>query len=154
MTTEARVKRLKLWLSEFDDSPATFARHYGLPHSMASYLSQLLNGHRPFGERAARNLEDSTGRPRGWLDADIRPEAQRSPLRFDVGLVARLPASERHLIEQFIGWRVREHAANTTSPGRTTLYRRTVSSRPPAVGRVTKVMHKDEIRTRKQRRAA
>lgn len=35
----------------------------------ASYLSQMLNGHRPMGERAARNLENKIGLPNGYLTA-------------------------------------------------------------------------------------
>lgn len=35
----------------------------------ASYLSQMLNGHRPMGERAARNLESKIGLPAGYLTA-------------------------------------------------------------------------------------
>ena len=37
---------------------AAFARHYGLD---STYLSQLLNGHRNLGEKAARNLEAKLG---------------------------------------------------------------------------------------------
>ena len=35
----------------------------------ASYLSQMLNGHRPMGERAARNLEGKIGLRAGYLTA-------------------------------------------------------------------------------------
>lgn len=35
----------------------------------ASYLSQMLNGHRPMGEKAARNLESKIGLPAGHLTA-------------------------------------------------------------------------------------
>lgn len=41
-----------------------FADQYDLD---ASYLSQMLNGHRPMGEKAARNLEQKIGLPAGTL---------------------------------------------------------------------------------------
>lgn len=34
----------------------------------ASYISQLLNGHRQFGEKTARSMEDKLGWPAGYLD--------------------------------------------------------------------------------------
>jgi phage repressor protein C with HTH and peptisase S24 domain len=39
----------------------------------ASYLSQMLNGHRPMGEKAARNLEAKIGLPAGALTAPTPP---------------------------------------------------------------------------------
>jgi len=44
---------------------AAFARKHGLD---ATYLSQLLNRHRSFGERAARNIEEKAGLPRRWFE--------------------------------------------------------------------------------------
>jgi transcriptional regulator with XRE-family HTH domain len=67
-----------------------FADRYNLD---ASYLSQLLNGHRPLGDKAAKNLEDKIGLPGGTLlmptptaqegsAADIRPgPSLRQPFR-------------------------------------------------------------------------
>lgn len=59
-----------------DASQKDFSDLHGLD---ASYLSQLLNGHRKLGERAAANLEDKIGLPRGTLvnpplDAEGLPE--------------------------------------------------------------------------------
>lgn len=34
----------------------------------ASYISQMLNGHRGIGEETARKIERSLRKPRGWLD--------------------------------------------------------------------------------------
>lgn len=47
-----------------DLSQAAFADRYDLN---ASHISQILSGHRPFGERAAQNMEDKIGLPRGTL---------------------------------------------------------------------------------------
>ncbi|WP_338806874.1 S24 family peptidase [Pseudomonas chlororaphis] len=41
-----------------------FADRYNLD---ASYISQLLNGHRPLGDKAAKNLEEKIGLPGGTL---------------------------------------------------------------------------------------
>lgn len=46
---------------------AGFARRYGLD---ATYLSQLLSGHRSLGEKAARTIEDKCGLPERWFDDD------------------------------------------------------------------------------------
>lgn len=46
--------------------PAAFARlHDGVD---PTYISQLLNGHRSFGERAARKMEERLSLVRGWFD--------------------------------------------------------------------------------------
>ena len=34
----------------------------------ASFISQLKTGHRPMGEKVARSIEASTGRPPLWMD--------------------------------------------------------------------------------------
>lgn len=44
---------------------AAFARHYGLD---TTYISQLINGHRKLGEKAARNLETKLGWPPMTMD--------------------------------------------------------------------------------------
>lgn len=94
-----RVDRLRLWLSEFDGRISAFCRAYGLPRTRASYLSQILSGNRPMGERAARKLEEECGRPNGWLDMDA-PVLQN--LKYDVARVSQLSDAERGLIEGFI----------------------------------------------------
>ena len=45
-----------------------FARKYGLD---STYLSQLLNGHRNLGEKAARNLETKLGWPPRSMDRTL-----------------------------------------------------------------------------------
>lgn len=62
-----RIKKLSTMVSEAG-GPAEFSRaHAGVD---PTYVSQLLNGHRSFGDRAARNMEEKIGKPPGWLDQD------------------------------------------------------------------------------------
>ena len=56
-----------------DQKTKDFADHYDLD---ASYLSQMLNGHRPMGEKAARNLEAKIGLLAGAL---VAPKATDVP---------------------------------------------------------------------------
>lgn len=97
--SEHRLARLNEWLSEFDGRVAGFCRHYRLPYSKASFLSQVLSGHRALGEKAARRLESECGRPAGWLD--LRSESP-IPIRIDMPRVASLPDSDKKLIEDFV----------------------------------------------------
>lgn len=59
--------RLKILKEKIADFPTlvSFARHYDLD---TAYLSQLLNGHRNIGEKAARNLEKKIGWPAMHMD--------------------------------------------------------------------------------------
>jgi len=59
---QARVKALKAVMA--GASQKDFANQHGLD---ASYLSQILNGHRNLGEKAAANLEEKIGLPSGAL---------------------------------------------------------------------------------------
>lgn len=59
-----RVDALRYYVSKFE-TKAEFGRKYGLE---PSYISQLLGGHRGFGERSARNIEQKMGLPAGTLD--------------------------------------------------------------------------------------
>lgn len=60
------IRRLALkLLIEQAGSTAEFARRHDLD---ATYLSQLVNGHRNMGERSARNIEAKAGLPAYWLD--------------------------------------------------------------------------------------
>lgn len=61
-----RIEALKILIGS--SKTKDFADHYDLD---ASYLSQMLNGHRPMGEKAARNLEAKIGLPPGYLTAPI-----------------------------------------------------------------------------------
>lgn len=62
---EARLDRLRR-LVEAAGGPAAFARKH--QEVDATYVSQLLNGHRNFGERAARTMERRIGLKHGDLD--------------------------------------------------------------------------------------
>jgi hypothetical protein len=94
-----RIKRLRQWIGEYNGSIADFCRAYSLPPSKASYLSQVLGGHRPLGERAARTLEAECGRPSKWLDID---DSETKGLRYDVHRCNQLGKDDRDLIEGFI----------------------------------------------------
>lgn len=114
--SDVRKKRLKQWLDEqFDGNVAAFCRYYDLPRSITSYISQIMRGSRPFGERAARNLEEQCKRPAGWLDVVPDPTEEIQPLRYDPRIVARLPVDSRELIEDFIEMVVRRSEKNPTN---------------------------------------
>ncbi|WP_095169221.1 XRE family transcriptional regulator [Pseudomonas sp. Irchel 3H3] len=68
---QTRVKALKAVMA--GASQKDFANQHGLD---ASYLSQILNGHRNLGEKAAANLEDKIGLPKGSLVSPPAPEEQ------------------------------------------------------------------------------
>lgn len=62
--TDTRVANIRALIEEMG-SQASFCRRFNLN---PTYISQLLNGHRTFGERAARKIEAKLGVPPGWLD--------------------------------------------------------------------------------------
>lgn len=62
-----RTRNLK-GLVDNAGSIAKLARKYN--ELDATYISQLLNGHRNFGEKAARKMEGIMGLPEGWFDID------------------------------------------------------------------------------------
>lgn len=94
-----RVERLKVWLDEFEGKISAFCRHYGLSRTRASYLSQILSGNRPLGEKAARKLEAECNRPAGWLDMG---SAAPQKLKYDEARFSQLPQSDKELVEGFI----------------------------------------------------
>ncbi|WP_038369705.1 helix-turn-helix transcriptional regulator [Brackiella oedipodis] len=62
---QIRVENLR-YLVKNAGSIARLARlFHGLD---ATYISQLLNNHRNFGEKAARKMEQLIGLPTGWFD--------------------------------------------------------------------------------------
>ncbi|MFT0140748.1 hypothetical protein ACEK07_45985 [Alcanivoracaceae bacterium MT1] len=67
-----RVAALKALVDKYD-SKAEFARRYGLE---PSYISQLLGGHRGFGEKSARNIESKVGLPEGFFDREEGAEGR------------------------------------------------------------------------------
>lgn len=60
-----RINNLKAKIAETSDSNADFARKFNLD---ASYISQVINKHRGFGEKAARTFEEKAGLMPGELD--------------------------------------------------------------------------------------
>lgn len=101
-TPETRLARLQEWIDDqFAGNVAGFCRYYNLGRSMASFIYQLTAGSRTFGERAARSLEEATGRPLGWLDQPLVQDTS-DPIQYDRALCRQLPVPERKLIEDFI----------------------------------------------------
>lgn len=101
-----RLKNLKLLVANAP-SIAAFSRNHGLDQT---YISQLLNGYRQIGEKAARKLEDKIGLQPDWLDREAG--ADQSPLALqDVLLTPRQRAMLRLFDgltqkqqEELIGW--------------------------------------------------
>lgn len=77
---QIRVKALKAVMA--GASQKDFANQHGLD---ASYLSQILNGHRNLGEKAAANLEEKIGLPSGSL---VSPGAGETQMPAKPGLSA------------------------------------------------------------------
>ena len=78
MTTEddQRVSKLRRLVSEAG-GPKAFARAHLRRDSdkqiNESYVSQVLNGHRSFGEKAARNMETMAGLPDRYFEPEFLP---------------------------------------------------------------------------------
>jgi hypothetical protein len=47
-----------------------------IPREEKSYFSQLLNGAAPFGERAARRIENDYGMEKGYLDRPLKEQSR------------------------------------------------------------------------------
>ncbi|MNJ18696.1 LexA repressor [compost metagenome] len=77
---QQRVNALKAVMA--GASQKDFANQHGLD---ASYLSQILNGHRNLGEKAAANLEEKIGLPSGSL---VNPAALKESTSPKAGLSA------------------------------------------------------------------
>lgn len=60
-----RIDNLRLFMSQKTWTPADLARELGVSDS---YISALLNGKKPFGERTARKMEAALGMHSKWLD--------------------------------------------------------------------------------------
>ena len=78
-----RVEKLRA-LVEADGGPTEFVRKRSRPDADkaidATYISQILNGHRSFGEKAAANMERRAGLPAGYFDSeDDMPPVAVSP---------------------------------------------------------------------------
>lgn len=78
-----RIDNLRLFMSQKTWSPADLARELGVSDS---YVSALLNGKKPFGERTARKMEARLGMHSKWLDemrliGDTTPADNEGPMR-------------------------------------------------------------------------
>ncbi len=71
-----------------------FADRYDLD---PSYLSQLLNGHRPLGDKAAKNLEDKIGLPGGTLLMPAHAAQEGSSLEIKPGPSLTKPFRWAHI---------------------------------------------------------
>ena len=59
-----RIENLKALVKK-EGGAASLARRFDVD---ASYISQLINGHRGFGEKSARSIEEKLKLKSGWLD--------------------------------------------------------------------------------------
>ena len=75
---QVRAEALRALIKE-QGSNAEFARKHGLD---ASYLSQLVNGHRAFGEKAARKMEEAIGLPNFFFDQQVHTNVEDAAEKF------------------------------------------------------------------------
>lgn len=66
-TQRKRTEKLRSLVTQAGGIAAFARKHNGID---PTYISQLLNGHRSFGERAARNMEAKIGVKPGWFDIE------------------------------------------------------------------------------------
>ncbi|MFV2946443.1 S24 family peptidase [Pseudomonas japonica] len=78
--SQIRVDALRALIGDLKTKE--FADRYNLD---ASYLSQLLNGHRSLGDKAAKNLEDKIGLPGGTLLMPAHAAQEGSSLEIKPG---------------------------------------------------------------------
>ena len=85
---QTRVKALKAVMA--GASQKDFANQHGLD---ASYLSQILNGHRNLGEKAAATLEDKIGLTAGSLVSPAAPDSAPASAKPGLSAIDQLKAS-------------------------------------------------------------
>lgn len=84
--SEKRVGNLRKWIDEtYFGNVALFCREQNLTKSRASYISQLLSGHRSMGENAARALEADCGKHVGFLDGAAKPRPRKTEAEEQIG---------------------------------------------------------------------
>lgn len=76
-----RVRKLKAFVEEQGGAASLAKKHEAID---ASYLSQLINGHRPFGEKSARKIEQTCGLSTNYFDSDQTDESHTSQKSFDM----------------------------------------------------------------------
>ncbi|CAM5186517.1 hypothetical protein OURE66S_01222 [Oligella ureolytica] len=109
---ENRIQNLRCLVNKAG-SIAQLARDYsGLD---ATYISQLLNGHRNFGEKAARKMELTLGFPNGWFDANhSEPPSSESFITWPFQSISendykKLSETDRIEIEEIIKIKLRKN---------------------------------------------
>lgn len=115
---EARKGKVRDWINQqFDGNVSAFVRYYGMKPSMASYLSQILSGHRKLGERAARKLEIRCEKPERWLDVPANVTSPEIPIfHFDREACQRLPQHAKEQIEAYIAFTVARYRRENVTP--------------------------------------
>lgn len=73
---QTRVRVLRKAVEDLGGAAAFSRAHPGVD---PTYISQLLNGHRAFGEKAARRMETLCSWPAGFLDGGYTNQLQSSP---------------------------------------------------------------------------
>jgi hypothetical protein len=96
---DVRRRRLRLLINQYGSQ-----KHLAIAcgYDSDNYISQLLSGKKSFGEKAARRIEESTKKPKGWLDSDEDMDSSPPPIwpfGFDRTLWDRLPASRQRALE-------------------------------------------------------
>lgn len=76
-TSEIRKASLNRLINATGKSAAEFCRDHDLD---PSYISQLLNGHRNIGEKAAKKIEEKVGLESGYLDISVKNEVALSKI--------------------------------------------------------------------------
>ena len=96
---EIHAIRLTVLRREVEKFPsiAAFARHYGVD---GTYISQLLNGHRNLGEKAARNLESKLDWAPMSMDSARADEDEDLEARFSASLSRQSDRSDRMDVRQ------------------------------------------------------
>ena len=92
-----RVAKLKDLIGE--QSIAAFCRKF--EKIDPNYISQILNGHRNFGEKAARTMEGKLGLPSGWFDRRSDNVWPFTSITYQEYL--SLEAADQHEIETLLG---------------------------------------------------
>lgn len=87
-TKELRVKRL-IEFVRISDGAAALARKH--PEIDASYISQLINNHRPFGEKSARKIEIICNLPLNYFDQESADYTKSNRLQALMKVAQDLP---------------------------------------------------------------
>ena len=93
-TQRKRTEKLRSLVTHAGGIAAFARQHNGID---PTYISQLLNGHRSFGERAARNMEAKIGVKPGWFDieeetANVEPVSIPGMVPGTYALIVRGPS--------------------------------------------------------------